>query len=361
MLMRQVTQITAAVITLCISTAAYAASGPIEYICSGTFGDNGCIEGVNNINGDSAMAGFNNVAGGGPGVQGYSLGSSPASPGILGQGFGSNGNGVVGYYNLNNINQITQGKNGVLGLTASAFPAAGLYGSTTSPANGCGVYGNVTGTSSVGVEGQTDVGVGVAGFTAGTFTGNAPHGIAIGGWSTGSNGAAIFGNAPSGYAGYFNGNVTVTGTLTCGSGCNSDRRLKENIAPLKGALDKLLKLKGVTFAWKNPEEHQNHQGMQTGVIAQEVQGVFPQWVRENENGFLNVDPDARSVLGLTVEALRELKVENADLKARVKVLESAQRPAVSMRAGEFGLSAMAGVGLLGACALRRKREDGKPE
>jgi Chaperone of endosialidase len=135
--------------------------------------------------------------------------------------------------------------------------------------------------------------------------------------------------------------------------CNSDQRLKQNIEPLTGALDKLLQLKGVTFEWKNPEDHGDHKGTQTGVIAQEVEKVFPQWVRETEKGVKNVDPDARTMVALTVEGFRELKAQNDELRLRVQSLEAGRRPMIS-GIGEGGV----GLGLIavaGAVLISRRR------
>lgn len=175
------------------------------------------------------------------------------------------------------------------------------------------------------------------------------YGRCIGSCSTGNGGLA----------GKFDGNVDITGVLSCGSGCNSDRRLKQNIQPLTGALDKLLELRGVTFEWKNPEEHENHRGVQTGVIAQEVEKVFPQWVRQTDKGVLNVDPDARTMVGLTVEAFRELKAENDRLKERVSALESGRQPRISgFNLNGIGLG-VGGLAIAGALvASRRRREPG---
>jgi Chaperone of endosialidase len=106
----------------------------------------------------------------------------------------------------------------------------------------------------------------------------------------------------------------MTGSCT-GNSCTSDVRLKQNVKPLTGALDTLLQLKGVTFEWKNPEEHNNHTGTQAGIIAQDVEKVMPQWVGENKKGFKTVDPDARTMLGMTVEAFREVN-------DRLKVVET---------------------------------------
>ena len=46
----------------------------------------------------------------------------------------------------------------------------------------------------------------------------------------------------------------------------------------KEALDSLCSLQGVTYEWINPEEHS--QGVHAGVIAQNVEEVFPDWVVE---------------------------------------------------------------------------------
>jgi hypothetical protein len=142
-------------------------------------------------------------------------------------------------------------------------------------------------------------------------------------------------------------------------------RLKKNVKPLSGALDELLLLKGVTFEWKNPEQHENHIGPQMGVIAQDVEKVFPQWVRETEAGFKNVDPDARTVLALTVESIRSLKTENDSLReavkaqnARLDALEGKPRLS-SIVPASLRLLSFGGVFALGAAFVvsRRKRSD----
>ena len=64
----------------------------------------------------------------------------------------------------------------------------------------------------------------------------------------------------------------------------SDERLKRNIVPLRGALERVLQLRGVTFEWNElgQQETQQESGgePQIGFIAQEVETVFPQWVRQ---------------------------------------------------------------------------------
>ncbi len=60
----------------------------------------------------------------------------------------------------------------------------------------------------------------------------------------------------------------------------SDRRVKFNIEPMQNALERLTQLRGVTFSWRNPEDHANQTGRQAGFVAQEVESVFPNWVTE---------------------------------------------------------------------------------
>ena len=79
-----------------------------------------------------------------------------------------------------------------------------------------------------------------------------------------------------------NGALAVSGNAFKPGGgswaVSSDRSLKENIRPMEGVLDKLLRLRGVNFEWKEPEQQGNLTGTQMGLVAQEVEEVFPEWV-----------------------------------------------------------------------------------
>jgi hypothetical protein len=137
------------------------------------------------------------------------------------------------------------------------------------------------------------------------------------------------------YAGYFGGNVQVTGEIFVGScsGCASDIRLKKNVQPLTGALNRLLALRGVSFEWKDPLAHEHEAGhgagLQTGFIAQDVESVFPSWVKQD--GYTAPDGERyktlelRQMEALEVESIRTLKEENDELKARADRLEERLR------------------------------------
>lgn len=102
--------------------------------------------------------------------------------------------------------------------------------------------------------------------------------------------------------------------------CNSDIRLKKNVLPLDNALSRLLRLRGVTYEWREPAKHGDREGQQMGMIAQEVEEVLPQWVGTDSNGYKTLA--YRGFEALTVEGMRELKSENDRLESANKDLQS---------------------------------------
>ena len=76
-----------------------------------------------------------------------------------------------------------------------------------------------------------------------------------------------------------NGDMTAAGNVIA----YSDPRLKENIRPIKNALDKLKKLNGVHFKWRSDIAHVKCKaGMpDIGILANEVEAVFPEIVAES--------------------------------------------------------------------------------
>jgi hypothetical protein len=99
----------------------------------------------------------------------------------------------------------------------------------------------------------------------------------------------------------------------------SDARLKQNVEPLAGALERLLRLRGVSYEWTEPEQHDGQVGAQIGLIAQEVEEVFPGWVQTDEDGYKGLV--IRGFEALAVEALRELKAANDRLVSQIHALE----------------------------------------
>jgi hypothetical protein len=94
---------------------------------------------------------------------------------------------------------------------------------------------------------------------------------------------------------------------------SSDRRLKKDIKPIERPLQKMLALKGVTYKWKDPSTQGGMTGTYMGLIAQDVEKVFPEWVGLRPDGYK--DLSISGFEGLTAEAVKELKRENEELEA----------------------------------------------
>lgn len=90
---------------------------------------------------------------------------------------------------------------------------------------------------------------------------------------------------------------------------SSDRRKKKDIQTLQGSLDKVKSLRGVSFAWKDETQPQDN----IGLIAQEVEKVYPEVVHNAKDGYKSVNYAV--LVGALVEAIKELEAEVAGLKA----------------------------------------------
>ncbi len=109
-----------------------------------------------------------------------------------------------------------------------------------------------------------------------------------------------------------NGNATLAGVLTQ----NSDATLKKNIEPIKNASDLLQQLHGYRYQWKDENADAEKQ---LGLLAQEVQKVLPELVKEGENGKLGVNYSG--LIPVLLEALKEQQDELAKLKMHLLHME----------------------------------------
>jgi hypothetical protein len=100
---------------------------------------------------------------------------------------------------------------------------------------------------------------------------------------------------------------------------NSDARLKKDIQPLQGALQKLLQLKGITYQWNDSQTGTSRpEGKQMGFTAQNIQQVFPQLVSADAQGFLQTAYGTYDAL--YVEAIKELLKKIEVLEEKLKAL-----------------------------------------
>jgi polyhydroxyalkanoate synthesis regulator protein len=96
----------------------------------------------------------------------------------------------------------------------------------------------------------------------------------------------------------------------------SDRQLKENITNITAALEKISKLRGVTFKWKETGKKD------IGLIAQEVEEVIPEAVVEKDGlKYINYD----TLIPLLIEAIKEQQKEIDELKQQIRYMNSTCR------------------------------------
>jgi hypothetical protein len=168
--------------------------------------------------------------------------------------------------------------------------------------------------------GSTNVFIGNS--TAGSSANN-NYEIVIGtAGTTGKGGSTGYINPQGG--GVYQGNNSATWSVT------SDQRLKKNIVDHTDGLDKIIQLKIRNFEYRTEEEITELapsnavkiQGVQLGLIAQELAEVLPDCVKTESTGVMSVD--STNILWHMVNAIKDLKaivdaqaVEIAELKAKV--------------------------------------------
>ena len=301
----------------------------------------------------SADVSYGNVA-----VSATSTGSAAfsGSDTTYGTGVGgssNSGNGVSGSSTSGNGMEATSSTGH--GIYASSTSNYGIYGAS---ANSYGIYG--TSTHEDGIHGYVSNGwsavAGNNGSSGPGVYGSSVGGDAIYGTAT-AGGAGVYGIcAGSGCAaGYFVGDLDYTGTLIH----VSDERLKTNIEPLHGSIEELLRLRGVSFYWKDPSKYGGTTTVQRGFVAQEYEKVFPEWVRTDKDGFKMID--TTDLDALEVESIRTLKTENDLLTDRVKELERGRqfRPAgFDLNGVGFGVGGIA-IAVAVFLGLRSKRNEVK--
>lgn len=196
-----------------------------------------------------------------------------------------------------------------MGVSAKIIPDdsdwnIGLYGTAYSPIStqgrACGIFG-------LAGNGANGYNYGVMGLIGGTRNGAGVVG------STGSFNNVIWGR----YAGYFNGATRVVGNLTATSFTTaSDSGLLTNVSPLSeegSSLNNIMNMDIVSFNFadeKNAESQIRHYG----IIAQELQEIYPDLVQKGEDGYLAVN--YVELVPVLVRSIQELKVQIEELQSQ---------------------------------------------
>jgi hypothetical protein len=234
----------------------------------------------------------------------YSVANGSGSIGVYGDGEKW---GVYGIGNEKGIYGYSMNGNGIYGFSLNDKGVSGdgkIYGVSGTSAN-CGVYANggnygMFGEGPVGIKGlsKSSTGSGVWGEAANV------EGIGVRGISFGQQGIGVVGQGEA------------YDFLAVGSGVNygsqSSIRWKKNIVPIPDPLVKVLALRGVYFNWD--ETHRGKHDI--GMIAEEVGKVLPEIVIYEDNGIDASGMDYSKLTPLLVEAIKELKTENDNLKSQ---------------------------------------------
>ncbi|MFT5423865.1 MAG: hypothetical protein ACI89L_001656 [Phycisphaerales bacterium] len=347
------------------STGVWGKATGTTYISKGVRGDSASVTGIGVYGFASSLTGFaNGVMGNthsvdGAGVYGIASNSNGRNYGVYGKTNSPAGSGVFGHASADG-----GAGEGVLGLSESttgigvqgfAFTLSGtnygVWGKTNSASGYAGYFTGgrnyFQGKLGAGVTAPTDqlhinAPAGVDAFRIQTngstrLRVNSSGGVSIGGNSTvvaaGNtyivNSLGIGDSTPEATLDVA-GNAVISSNLTVGTltpqstftlavagsagkagggswSIFSDRRLKSNIAPMTGSLDTIAALRPVNFEYNNTEHFSYLPGVQRGFIAQEVQGVIPQWVHTADDGYLYLDQIGYEAL--IVDAIQELRAE----------------------------------------------------
>ena len=181
----------------------------------------------------------------------------------------------------------------------------------------------------LGITGFPDVSASLAGATSGSGLSNVveDNSPQLGGnLDLNSNNVSGSGNINTTGGITITGNLTATeitgstlttsGAITAGGDVtaffSSDERLKDNVTPIEGALEKVNQIGGYGFDWNSNSEHSGHD---VGVIAQEIEKVLPEVVTTRDNGYKAVRYE--KIVALLIQAVKEQQSQIEELKSKL--------------------------------------------
>ena len=113
--------------------------------------------------------------------------------------------------------------------------------------------------------------------------------------------------------------LVIDGTAVCfADGCilqASDQRLKENIQPLTSSYEKIIKLKGVSYNWKDKKKYAR--SPRIGLIAQDLEKVYPEVVKTDPNSGLK-HVAFGNLIGPLIEAFKTMADKVGQLEKKLK-------------------------------------------
>ena len=289
-------------------TAGYVQTGAVHFINGPQRdADNGALTyTIRNDSGDLALGGKYNEA---PGIyivresHNVGIGTSNPSAALSVAGSGPSYDvginmGIDGFKNAGLVlvaDEVLPGSGGqsYIDFNWKGSPMNGANGRILYTSNGMSFYTQYTLDQSarMTIDNQGNVGI------QGNLTVNGTNLTSLISNSHGSQGYALL-----------DGTLPFTGTVTAPSfNATSDVNKKEDIETISGATEKLTSLRGVSYKLKEDEEKKTHYG----VVAQEIEKVFPDMVHGEEG---NKSVAYMEIIGVLIETVK-------DLNKRIKKLE----------------------------------------
>jgi len=216
------------------------------------------------------------------------------------------GNTVIGH-NASNVatngaDNVVIGKDAALTMTTGYFNT--IIGKGANPSAVGGANQIVIGRAATGT-GDNETVIGNSSQTKVSFGGD----------------ALISGSAQS--TGSF-GRIETVGDVAAGGDViafdSSDERLKDNIEIIKNPIEKVEQLRGVEFQWNGLQNSYASGSYDSGIIAQDVQKVLPQIVKEKNSGYLGVRQER--LVGLLIEAIKDQQKQIDDLECQIEEIRN---------------------------------------
>ncbi len=147
-------------------------------------------------------------------------------------------------------------------------------------------------------------------YADGEYTGSNP-GVAfvIGNGDVNTSNGLAGANPSNAFVISYDGNATLSNNLTI----NSDVRLKSNIVSLGSTLSRLLLIDGKSYTMKS-----NESISKIGLLAQEVQSVFPELVKTANNSDGTLSINYQGMVPILLNAIKEQQAQIDELKALIK-------------------------------------------
>ena len=147
-------------------------------------------------------------------------------------------------------------------------------------------------------------------YADGQYTGTNP-GVAfvIGNGDVNTENGLAGNNPSNAFVVNYDGSATLSGELTI----DSDMRLKSNIISLSGALAKLLEIDGKTYTMKS-----NEKAAKIGLLAQDVQKVLPELVKEADDKEGTLSVNYQGLIPVLINAIKEQQEQLKEIKENVR-------------------------------------------